>query len=221
MIFFEELDALIDKTKREGLINIADFDCEWQDLPHPVWLTEAKDRIMVRFDTNGIIFGSKKWAQFFYSELFRLFNQGKLRNLHIQVDYSFKGVTRKEFMWSQSENLPSTPANNDEEVVLDKHPQVKGFKNIISNIDEFVAENPDFKKAVSITVEKGIDHDWEKSKLWLYYPKALEWEKLADGLSIELSDVVNCFDLNFGWRLEAKNTEVHQEGCNDRTHQWL
>lgn len=81
--FFEELDGLIGKIKKEKLINIATFDSDWQDLKHPVWLTEVEGRIMVRFDTNGIIFGGEGHANLFYSELFKLFQEEKLNNIHI------------------------------------------------------------------------------------------------------------------------------------------
>jgi organic radical activating enzyme len=202
--FFEELDRLIGKIKTEGIINIATTDSNWQGLHHPVWLTESKDRIMIRFDTNGIIFGNEKHAELFYSELYRLFKEGKLNNVCIQIDYSFKGVTSKEFMWSQRKCLPTTNENNDNDVDINNNPQIKGYKNIISNIDKFVKINSSFKNCVSVTVERGIDHDWEKSKLYLYYPNALKWKRLENTLGVEFSDVINCFDLNFGWNFNAK-----------------
>ncbi len=98
--FFEELDKLVQQIKQDKLINIATFDSDWQILKYPVWLTEAKDRIIIRFDTNGVIFGKKKFTNLFYSELFRLFKENKLNNTHIQIDYSFKGATAQEFWWS-------------------------------------------------------------------------------------------------------------------------
>ncbi len=87
-----------------------------------------------------------------------------------------------------------------------------GLKNIISNINNFVNKDSGLKDCVSITIEKGIDHD-EKSKLWLYYPEALNWDSLADKLNIEFSDVVNYFDLNFGWYLSSKIHRYTKRGA--------
>ena len=61
---------------------------------------------MIRFDTNGLTFASDKYVDLFYSELFRLFKEGKLNNVNVQIDYSFKGATEKEFLWSQKKGLP-------------------------------------------------------------------------------------------------------------------
>ncbi|MFC1968598.1 hypothetical protein ACFLVX_04345 [Chloroflexota bacterium] len=88
--FFEELDTVVGKIKDERLINIATFDSAWQLTEHPVWLTEAQDRIMVRFDTNGIILGKEKYSDQFFSGLFELHRNKKLNNIHIQTDYSFR-----------------------------------------------------------------------------------------------------------------------------------
>jgi len=210
--FFEELDDAVGQIKQGPWINIAPFDSDWQDLEYPVWLTEAKDRIMVRFDTNGIVFGKERFAKLFYSELFKLFDEDKLNHIHVQIDYSFKGATAKEYMWSQKRGLPTTPENNDREVDLERHPQVRGLKNIFINVNEFAGKDARFKDCVSVTIEKGIDHD-PKSKLWLHYPDSLNWQELAEKLGIEFSDVVNHFDLNFGWRLNAKIHRYTKRGA--------
>lgn len=211
--FFEVLDESVGQIKRENLINIAPFDSDWHLLEHPVWLTEAQNRIMVRFDTNGIVFRNERLAKLFYSELFRLFQENKLNSVHVQIDYSFKGATPKEYMWSQSKELPTTPENNDRDLDLARHPQVRGLENIFSDIEDFTSRDAGFKHCVSVTIEKGIDHDWGSSKLWLYYPNALDWQILADGLAIEFSDVVNHFDLNFGWRFGAKVQRYTKRGA--------
>lgn len=168
---------------------------------------------MIRFDTNGLVFRNDRLAGLFYGELFKLFTEGRLDNIHVQIDYSFKGVTAKEYMWSQSRQLPTTPENNDTGVDPQRHPQIKGLQNILSNTVQLAAQDPGFRDCVSVTIEKGIDHDWEKSKLWLYYPDALDWRMLADKLDIEFSDVVNHFDLNFGWRFGAKVQRYTKRGA--------
>lgn len=131
---------------------------------------------MVRFDTNGMTFGNDKYSDLFFSSLFKLFIRNKLKNIHIQIDFSFKGATSTEFMWSQSQKLPTTEKNNDKKIDIKKHPQARGYQNIISNIKKYIKKEPGFNECVSITVEKGIDNDWKKSKLWLYYPHSLNWE---------------------------------------------
>ncbi|MCJ7570749.1 MAG: EVE domain-containing protein [Candidatus Thermoplasmatota archaeon] len=201
--FFEALDGMVGQIKHDRLINIATFDSNWQNLEYPVWLTEADDRIMIRFDTNGLIFGNNKYTEFFYSELFRLFKENKLNNINIQIDYSFKGSTTKEYKWSQKKDLPTTSDNNDKKVDLVTHPQVKGYTNIINNIAELTKKDKNFKNCVSVTVEKGIDHD-RNNKLWLYYPQALDWYKLSSNLGFVFSDVENRFDLSFHWNFSAK-----------------
>jgi len=210
--FFQELDDAVGEIKQEALINIATFDSEWQHLEYPVWLTEAKDRIVVRFDTNGIVFGRDRFANLFYSELFKLFNENRLNHIHVQIDYSFKGATAKEYMWSQRKELPTTRANNDREVDLERHPQVRGLQNIFSNISEFCTKDAHFRDCVSVTIEKGIDHN-PRWKLWLHYANSLDWQELADKLGIEFSDVVNHFDLNFGWYPKSKIYRYTRRGA--------
>jgi hypothetical protein len=96
---------------------------------------------------------------------------------------------------------------------LEHHPQVRGYKNVISNISKYIQREPDFADCVSITTEKGIAHDKEKNKLCLYYPESLQWGELESLLGFQFSDVINCFDLNFGWRLDAKVARYTNRGA--------
>ncbi|MFC1968593.1 hypothetical protein ACFLVX_04320 [Chloroflexota bacterium] len=117
--------------------------------------------------------------------------------------HSFKGTTYKEYMWSQRKALPAIAENNDTVINLSQHPQVQGLMNILENISKNDKDAKGFKDCVSVTIEKGIDHD-PMNKLRLNYPEAFKWDLFADRLNIEFSDVINCFDLNFGWNLSAK-----------------
>lgn len=212
--FFTEFDGLVGDLIANGTINVAMQDSDWHLLPHPVWLTEAAGRIMVRFDTNGLVFHDRDYTDRFYSELCKLYKEGGLDNLHIQIDYSFKGTTKNEFLWSQSKALPSTEENNETLIDLSNHPQVPGLQNISSAIERHSEEAPGFGDCVSVTVERGIDHDGKKH-LWLYHQGSLDWESFEKKLGIPFSDVINRFDL-LGWQTRSKLYRYARRGATVR-----
>lgn len=212
-VTLEKLYRDLQFQKKNSLVDlISFFNNEWQKIGYPVWLTEVPERIMIRFDTNGIVFGNEKYSNLFYNEIYNLYQCDKLKNINIQIDYSFKGNTLKEYYWSQKKQLPTKSVNNDKTVELDKHPQVKGYNNIINNINRLTKEDKNFKNCVSITVEKGIDHDY-KNKVWMYNKEAFNWSDIASKLGLEFSDVVNKFDLNYHWNFNAKVYRYTRRGA--------
>lgn len=212
LIFFEKLDEMVGKLKEDKVINLIDVD-KWDGTsPHLSCLCEVTGRLSVRFDTNGVPFGNEKITEAFIGGLYRLHKEGKLNNLFIQIDYSFKGATPTEYLWSQSLSLPVSPDKNIFSFSPQEHPQYLSFKNIVDTIKKYVEKDCKFNECIDITVERGIDHD-RKEKVFLYYPDAMDWDNFSKITGIKFSPVINCFDLNFRWRTEAKMYRYSRRGA--------
>lgn len=175
LAFFEEFDEAVGRLKDEKIIHMVDCS-KWNwSHPFPSVLTNVDGRMNIRFDTNGIAFGdhefckkrhgSKEVADFFVNGIFDLFQSGKLENTQIMIDYSLKGATPAEFMWSQRRWLPVSMDKNKLDFSLEEHPQCSGFKNLGNKIEGCVKENPRFAECLYISVEKGIEHGRNKKIL--------------------------------------------------------
>jgi len=210
--FFERLDGLVGKLKKDRIIHLVDVD-KWDGTsPHLSCLSEVTGKLNVRFDTNGILFGNEKITEAFIGGLHGLYKKDKLNHLFIQIDYSIKGATPTEYHWSQSRSLPVSAETNSRSFSLEEHPQYRGYKNINDAINRHAGEDVVFRDCIDITVEKGIDHD-ERSNTFLYSPDAMNWDNFSEITGIKFSPVINCFDLNFGWRTGAKMYRYSNRGA--------
>jgi hypothetical protein len=110
-----------------------------------------------------------------------------------------KGACPNEYYWSQRRNLPTTEKNENYDFHIMEHPQYSGYKNLKNEIDKCLREDPGFKDCVDITVEKGINHDLEH-KVYMYNPKAFQWNIFEEKSGIKLSEVKNdiCIIYTFG-----------------------
>lgn len=215
--FFEELDQRVEELKKEGKLNIIEKNKvkskEWEgDLPFPTCVAERPGRLNVRFDTNGILFGKKEITEAFIGGLFDLLRRGKLNNLFIQIDYSFKGATPVEFYWSQRRELPVDSSKIDFGYKLNDHPQWNGYKNIVETIDKYCRKNKVFSNCVGITVERGIDHNI-RFKTYMYCKEALNWNKFSGKTGIKFSVVNNPIEM-FNWRNWKPKTSFIKNGAN-------
>jgi organic radical activating enzyme len=158
--FFEKLNSLTGELKKKGKMNIVSEE-RWNrglSWPWPTFVSDVEDRVYVRFDTNGIAFGSneeakrvlggRENAEHFISGLFKLHRAGKLSNIKIWITYSLKGACPNEYYWSQRRNLPTTEDNEDYDFKLEDHPQYSGYKNLREEINKYIKEYPSFKNCV-------------------------------------------------------------------------
>lgn len=203
LAFFEELDSMVGKLKEEKKLHIIDkekvMNKEWKgDLPFPTCLAERSDRLNIRFDTNGILFGDLEVTEHLIGGLFRLFEKNKLQNIFVQIDYSFKGATPVEYEWSQRRNLPVDQCKISFDYDLEKHPQIPGYLNIVNTIEKYCSKNHAFYNCIGITVERGINHN-PSFKTYLNCIESLNWEKFSEKTGIKFSVVDNPVEL-FNWR---------------------
>jgi organic radical activating enzyme len=208
--FFQTFDKKVENLIGNKVIYLTD---KWsKDSLFPSCLTEVDGRLTIRFDTNGILFGNREIANEFIKGIFNLYKEGKLENLFIQFDYSIKGATPNEYLWSQSKHLPVSQEKNNLLFKPEEHPQYFGYKNITNLIESYCKTSPKFKDCIDITVEKGIDNN-PKNKLYLNYFGSLDWNNFSKITNIKFSSVLNCFDLNFGWRASAKIDRYSRRGA--------
>ncbi|GAG17316.1 unnamed protein product, partial [marine sediment metagenome] len=149
LTFFEELDKNIGELKAQNKLHIIDKNDvknkEWTgDSPFPTSLADRSGRLNIRFDTNGILFGVKEVTEAFIGGLFNLFQEDKLNNLFIEIDYSFKGATPKEYRWSQRQSLPVDPLKISFDYATNEHPQLPGFFHIVQTIENYVSKKSGF-----------------------------------------------------------------------------
>lgn len=198
--FFKEFDKKVEMLKKEGIIEIVD---DWNPETHfPSCLAEVKDKLTIRFDTNGILFANKRVAERFVKGIYELYKKDELNNLFIQIDYSVKGATPKEFYWSQSLQLPVTEETNIQ-FKPQEHPQFAGYRNIADEIKKYSSQDKNFDSVLDIFAEKGIDHNI-KDKLYLNYKDSFNWNNFSKITKIAFSEVSNPLDLNFGWNFSGK-----------------
>lgn len=163
------------------------------DIPFPTFLCTDDNRLEIRFDTNGFLFSDYNFAEKFVGGIYNLFQEKKLNNLLIRIDYSFKGVHPLEVYWSQNQNLP-VDKNRINDFKIEDNPQYPGLKNIFDLIKKYNQENPEFDKCLRITVEPGINN---VKRNFMYYENSLNWSELERrlqeklGQSFYLSDVDN------------------------------
>jgi hypothetical protein len=207
--FFEELDKKIGLLKKEEIVNISE---DWSpESKWPICLAEVKNKLTIRFDTNGTLFAEKKITERFVKGIFKLYKEGKLNHLFIQIDYSIKGATPKEFFWSQSQQLPIIPETN-KEFRPENHPQYNGYYNLINEIEKYSSTDKNFDNVLDIFAERGINHDL-KNKLFLNYGGSLDWQKFSKLTGINFSEVDNPLDLNFGWNFSGKMHRYANRGA--------
>ena len=198
--FFKELDKKIELLKKEGVIEITE---DWNPKNHfPSCLAEVKDKLTIRFDTNGILFANKKITEKFVAGIYDLYKKGELNHLFIQIDYSIKGATPNEFYWSQSIQLPVREETNIQ-FKPQEHPQFAGYNNITSEISKYSSLDKNFDNVLDIFAERGIDHNI-KDKLFLNYKGSFNWGNFTAITGINFSEVSNPIDLNFGWNFSGK-----------------
>ncbi|MEM3871726.1 MAG: EVE domain-containing protein [Nitrososphaeria archaeon] len=206
-----KLDTFVGKLKENKKMNIVS-EKEWKRNKRSSWPTfvsDVRDRMYIRFDTNGVAFGDneeakrvlggRENAEHFIGRLFNLYKNGRLNNLKIWITYSIKGACPNEYYWSQRQKLPTTEENENYEYNIEEHPQYSGYKNLREEINRCIKEDPGFKDCVDITVEKGINHDLEH-KVYMYNPKAFQWQIFEQKSGIKLSEVKNdiCIIYTFG-----------------------
>ncbi|MEM3449510.1 MAG: EVE domain-containing protein [Nitrososphaerota archaeon] len=209
--FIAKLDVLIGELKEKKKINIVAEDC-WdrnKGFPWPTFVSDVKDRMYIRFDTNGIAFGSNEEARrvlggpenakHFIGGLFDLHRRGELRNVKIWITYSLKGACPNEYYWSQRKKLPTSEENENYDFSIDEHPQHSGYKNLREEINRCIREYDGFRNCVDISVEKGINHDLEHN-IYMYNPEAFKWQVFEEKSGIKLSEVKNdiCIIYTFG-----------------------
>lgn len=191
--FFESLDPQIARLAREGVIFLSMPKAYSANLPFPTFLCSNDNRIEIRFDTNGFLFGDRTFADKFIGGIYSLFENGRLNNLLIKMDFSLKGVHPLEVFWSQNQRLPV-----DEKKIgdfnIENHPQYDGLKNIFDLIKLYGQKDSRFSTCFGITVEPGINNvkgnflNYEGSLNWRWLESKLR-ERLGD--SFKLSDVDN------------------------------
>ncbi len=203
LTFFEKLDEFIGKLKKDGklhIINRSEIENKkWEDeFPFPTCLAERPGRLNIRFDTNGILFGEEKITESFIGGLFTLFEEKKLNNLFVEIDYSFKGATPVEYDWSQARALPVDPSKINFDYKLENHPQLPGYYNIIKTIEKYCSQNKNFYNCVGITVERGINHHIP-FKTYVNCKESLNWNEFSKRTGIRFSIVDNPIEM-FNWR---------------------
>lgn len=191
--FFEFLDPQIVTLAKEGVIFLSIPKPYSLNMPFPTFLCSSDNRIEIRFDTNGFLFTDRTFADKFIGGIYSLFENGKLNNLLLRMDFSLKGVHPLEVFWSQNQELPV-----DEKRIggfsVEDHPQYGGLKNILDLIKLYGQKDARFSVCFGITVEPGINN---VKGNFLNYEGSLKWglleaklrEKLGD--SLKLSDVDN------------------------------
>jgi len=151
------------------------------------------NRIEIRFDTNGFLFGDYGFAERFVGGVYSLFEAGRLDNLLIRIDYSLKGAHPLEVFWSQNKELP-VDEKRIKDFSVEEHPQYAGLQNIFDLMRRYNQKNTKFNTCFDITVEPGINNVKRNS---LYYEGSLNWslleKKLKEklGHAFQLSDVDN------------------------------
>lgn len=201
--FFGEFDEIVGQLKHGGKLNIIEkkdvMNKEWKgDLPFPTCLAQRPNRLNIRFDTNGILFGRQDITEAFVGGLYRLFNENKLNNLYVEIDYSFKGPTPTEYLWSQRQDLPVDPFKITFDYELKDHPQIQGYLNITETIRKYTSQNQDFSNCMGLTVERGINHH-TIYRTFLYSTDSLDWDKFSQKTGIKFSPVDNPMEM-FNWR---------------------
>lgn len=199
--FFELFDPYIEKLVKEKVIFLSVPKKYSEEIPFPTFLSTVDERIEIRFDTNGFLFGDFDFTDKFIGGIYNLFKNNKLNNLFIKIDYSLKGAHPLEVFWSQHEKLPV-----DESLIKDfkieDHPQYTGLKNIFDSINKYKQKDPEFSKCFGITVEPGMNN---VKGNFQYYKDSLNWSKLEKklqekfGSSFRISDVDNKMEIGINW----------------------
>jgi len=214
--FIVNMNEIFRDLLSKNQINFA-LNSEWDKrAPFPTFLGDSDGRINIRFDTNGVaysnsqnpedVFGGKEVANHLVDKVYKLYEKGLLSNVKIWITYSLKGITKNEYYWSQSKNLPCGE-DNIGEFDLKEHPQYSGIMNIKNRIDSYKKVDQDFEDVIDITVEKGIDHDVKKN-VYLYNREALDWNKFEKKSNIKLSTVKN--NINLIYRYEGDTWGILQ-----------
>jgi len=217
LAFFEELDKIVGKLKKDGKLHIIDKlevkNKGWkEDLPFPTCLAERLGRLNIRFDTNGILFGDREITENFIGGLFKLFKENKLNNIFIEIDYSFKGATPVEYNWSQRRDLPVDSSKINFNYKLEEHPQLLGYFNITHTIDKYCSTEKNFSNCIGITVERGINHHIPY-KTYLNCKESLDWGKFSEKTGIKFSVVDNPIEM-FNWRNWKPKACFIENGAN-------
>ncbi|MCZ7382894.1 MAG: hypothetical protein O8C64_15165 [Candidatus Methanoperedens sp.] len=205
--YFKHLNNRLDILIQNKTINVM-LKSEWTERsPWPSFIGDSPGRVNMRFDTNGIAFGSgpeskrvlggKDVADYFIDGLYKLYKEGNLSRINVSITYSLKGTTPNEYYWSQRKNLPVDVTNIGLILPIEEHPQISGIKNLMERINRYSVEDEKFLDCVDITIEKGINHDLEHY-VYLYNPEALNWKEFQTQSGIEMSEVKN--DINIIYR---------------------
>lgn len=202
ILFLKELNKIMESLASQNGINIisnSDWkdnksDDRWKKDNWPTFIDEKGDKVNVRFDTNGLAFGNNDIAKNFVKKIHDLHSSSNLNVLRIWITYSLKGPTPTEFYWSQGQRIEMKPENDYE---LLNHPQYKGIYNLMKEIND----KKGLKNHLKITVEKGINHDFEH-KVYLYSTHALKWNLFEEKTGIKLSSVKNDINLIYQHRGE-------------------
>jgi len=180
--FFLEFNKQIDELLADDRIRLVQAD-QFKPLlrqgkfDKPTWITLKKGKITIRFDTNGLLFCSRKNATEFLDAIYSLNKEKAGSHLYVEIDYSLKGATPTEFKWSQRKQINHfEQSRRSEEVNFENHPQFKGIKHIIEISNGRTAKDPDLKDCLYLTVEKGIEN--HIGKCYLYHEHSLRWEEI-------------------------------------------
>lgn len=184
----EDRICLRDATEIKPLLKQEKFE-------KPVWITSKKGRITIRFDTNGLLFCNRKNAEDFLDSIY-LLNKDKTGSyLYVEIDYSLKGATPREFGLSQRKELDKF--KESEKFIIEDHPQFKGIKNIIEISNEKILEDPDLQNSLNLTVERGIEN--HERRCYLYHENSLPWNEFQEKVNEQIG-VIKPFHLS-----EVKN----------------
>lgn len=195
--FFKHLDNEIGDLLSEGKLTLKS-EAEWINMSaeerralFPVFLKSDNGKVRIRFDTNGVLFKNKEYAEKFINGIYG----AKLSNIKIDITFSIKGTNRAEVNWfvNPKSKFDATKINSDE--ALEDHPQWDAIVHIIESIScNESSEILDRKTRnlisetyfnpcgdVSLTLERGIMHNPDE-KLYLYSKEALNWSAFEEKL---------------------------------------
>lgn len=201
--FFNHFNSEISEMIRKGKLNLIDYKNVKLEIRTgntfdiPTWITN-RERISIRFDTNGLLFCSEKNAEQFIEGLYKmnekLKEQGEKNYLNIFIDYSLKGATPNEFYWSQLKNLDKTLETDFD---INDHPQFAGIKNIYRLKSKYLKKDPEFEDCIQLSVERGINHqggiafvNTEVGLDWNLFIKKVNGA-LGSNANLQLSDTDN------------------------------
>jgi len=191
--FFESLDPHIKRLVEDQVIFLSPPRRYSDDVPFPTFLCTDDNRMEIRFDTNGFLFGDHKFADRFIRGVYSLFEDNRLNNLLVKMDFSLKGVYPLEVYWSQNQKLPVDERRLGDFKIED-HPQFAGLKNMFGLIHSYRQKDSSFDECFGLTVEPGINN---VKRNCMYYEGSLAWKLLETklreklGKSFRLSDVDN------------------------------